>query len=467
MVEHFPNEVSEFGMFGQQAPEGRRLRMRMWWIGLIAVVVSMMLLAGVRSDPEVVEEPARHVSLQLRLLGRYAVGAARMMRNLDASDRRTGVGGFLVQIDAQSRHEIDRLRAAPLHAELEDAEAAVAQLERLIADELDEPLLRDALALLRLYRDGRDALSDEARQALIDRHGWFAELACAYGLPDDHPDRKRALAPAARMLVLIALIGTGVGLTFLAGLVLFVVALVLFCTGRIRMGYARAPGRPDGEDLPLLEAFVIYLAAMLLLGLGTAVVEHLAGIEAGLYLVVLVVAVPFWPLLRGMTWQQLARSMGWHRGRDIGWEIGAGLLAYLAGLPLVAAGLVITIILSSLSGVNPEHPVIYEAIHAEPWKIVMLFVLAGIWAPLVEESMFRGAFYHHLRGRMGAVLSALIVGVVFAAIHPQGLVGLPVLASIGIVFALIREWRGSIIGSMAAHAVHNTAALTVLVLIVG
>jgi len=49
----------------------------------------------------------------------------------------------------------------------------------------------------------------------------------------------------------------------------------------------------------------------------------------------------------------------------------------------------------------------------------------------------------------------VIMGVLFAAIHPQGLATIPALAGLAIGFALIREWRGSLIAPMAAHAMHN------------
>jgi membrane protease YdiL (CAAX protease family) len=36
---------------------------------------------------------------------------------------------------------------------------------------------------------------------------------------------------------------------------------------------------------------------------------------------------------------------------------------------------------------------------------------------------------------------------------------------LGFTFALIREWRGTIVGCMAAHFVHNAATLTLLTLL--
>ena len=59
---------------------------------------------------------------------------------------------------------------------------------------------------------------------------------------------------------------------------------------------------------------------------------------------------------------------------------------------------------------------------------------AAVAAPIVEETMFRGVLYRHLRsatGHLGTGLSILVSGTLngflFAAIHPQGWVAIPAL----------------------------------------
>ena len=59
----------------------------------------------------------------------------------------------------------------------------------------------------------------------------------------------------------------------------------------------------------------------------------------------------------------------------------------------------------------------------------------------------------------------MIVALLFAAIHPQGWVGVPVLTGIAMSFAFIREWRGSIVAPVVAHALNNGAVTLLLVLI--
>ena len=42
------------------------------------------------------------------------------------------------------------------------------------------------------------------------------------------------------------------------------------------------------------------------------------------------------------------------------------------------------------------------------------------------------------------------------------MVAIPPLAALAITFALMREWRGSIIGPMTAHALNNTTIFAFL-----
>ena len=78
--------------------------------------------------------------------------------------------------------------------------------------------------------------------------------------------------------------------------------------------------------------------------------------------------------------------------------------------------------------------------------------------------MFRGLFYRYLRARLSVVAAALVTGFVFAAVHPQGWTAIPALMAIGAWLAVLREWRGSIIAPMTAHALHNGVLVTALYL---
>ena len=60
---------------------------------------------------------------------------------------------------------------------------------------------------------------------------------------------------------------------------------------------------------------------------------------------------------------------------------------------------------------TPTHPVVFEVLHGGwPQWLQILFV-ASVMAPLLEETMFRGVLYRHLReatDRMGRVASVVL-----------------------------------------------------------
>ena len=84
-------------------------------------------------------------------------------------------------------------------------------------------------------------------------------------------------------------------------------------------------------------------------------------------------------------------------------------------------------------------------------------------APVAEEFFFRGFFYRALRSRYSILVAALIDGVVFGALHypgdgAEGLLILPPLAGLGIMFCLVLERTGSLYPVIALHALNNALA---------
>ncbi|HVS36573.1 MAG TPA: CPBP family intramembrane glutamic endopeptidase, partial [Gemmataceae bacterium] len=66
--------------------------------------------------------------------------------------------------------------------------------------------------------------------------------------------------------------------------------------------------------------------------------------------------------------------------------------------------------------------------------------------------------------RWGSVtVSALVVSFVFAALHPQGLLAVPMLMALAFGFTAAREWRGSLIPSMTVHGLHNGVLMLLLI----
>jgi len=325
--------------------------------------------------------------------------------------------------------------------------------------------------------DGPEALGEAERRRLRDRHGWFAELALTHALDQDADRRAEIRREGMGVLALVA----GAGVTFLgalaAGLVLLVVGGVLVSTGRLRPRFVR----PARGGSVYLEMFPVFVGAFLVHQMVTLAVGAVAGAVGGddaravagqwygLLGQWLLLGVVAGPVLVGVPWRRARRDLGLHAGRGVFREIGAGLVGYLAGLPVLMLGVLITALLLMLfqgeDGPAPGNPVMDRIVESGPVGLILLGLLAVVWAPLVEESVFRGALYRHLRGVAGVLASALLVGLLFAFMHGYGPIRTPPLIALALTFAMLREWRGSLIAPITAHFLHNVAVMGFLILV--
>ena len=117
-----------------------------------------------------------------------------------------------------------------------------------------------------------------------------------------------------------------------------------------------------------------------------------------------------------------------------------------------------------------EEQLIFEIfLRGGPSSIAFFFFVAVVMAPVLEEVMFRGLLLPVLRWRFGFGMAALIVTVLFAALHAfQTGLYWPALAGIfvcGWILAWLRERHGVLWPSIAFHAGFNfTAFIPVLFL---
>jgi membrane protease YdiL (CAAX protease family) len=404
-----------------------------------------------------------------------------------------GGKAFFAQARSLNTGPIDqRLPFIVLAGDLEGPGEALDQIARLEADMAQQHVEPDADqravldALTRLYQDRKDGtktLTDSDRALLRRQLGWTGELALAP--PDGDPEaRERVVGPAKRWvttLLIIFLAAAGLGVL---GLIWLVVWAVFFFLGKTRPGLPR----PTRHGAIYAEAFAVYMVVFLALGVGHRLLrlpgpELLLG-AAGMLLSL--AAGLAWPVLRGIPWRQVRQEVGLRLGRRPWLEPLIGLGGYALVLPTFAVGVVVSSLLIQYErrlkvGDRPEqyfapvdqpsHPIV-EWLQDPDWGLLaQVALVACVLAPLVEETMFRGALYRHLRnategrlGRAGSFLvSALVVSFIFAVIHPQGLLAVPALMGLAFGLTVLREWRGSLLPSMMVHGIHNGLTTFVLV----
>ncbi len=276
------------------------------------------------------------------------------------------------------------------------------------------------------------------------------------------------------------------GIVFIAGLVVIGVLVVRAMKGTSQPAFV--PSASPNTTLVLGETFVIWILAFLSLNvLSVALIgPALEGFDGSISLLVSLatmfgsLAVLVYPTLRGVSGSELRRVIGLHGGRGVLSEIGHGFLCYLSAVPFLAAGIVVFTILSAIAKMidgptpPPSHPAVELLGDAGGTRMVLLYMLASVAAPIVEEIMFRGVLYGHLRSavlprvRTGSMLvAALASSVVFAIIHPQGVLFVPALGGLAVAFCLFREMRGSLIAPMVAHGINNAVTLTLGMFLLG
>ncbi|HLM65690.1 MAG TPA: CPBP family intramembrane glutamic endopeptidase [Acidimicrobiales bacterium] len=98
----------------------------------------------------------------------------------------------------------------------------------------------------------------------------------------------------------------------------------------------------------------------------------------------------------------------------------------------------------------------------EPVGVVLLVLIVGIGAPIIEELFYRGLVQRSLIRRFGPWPGIVVTAVVFGAVHFQPL-QLPALTLFGLVLGILAYRTGRLGPSIVAHMVFNMVTVIALV----
>ncbi len=461
------------------------------WLVIIAVVV--FLITRPRGEDVEGGRAARNSSalIVMELQGKYIVGVTQMQL--------PGLDGEKLYEEAKQLNTgplENRLAFVVLAGELvgpDEAMKKLAELRKLVEASKTKPraeLLRLLDILGELYADYSDeqwnapSLERRERELLRDELRWFGALALAPNKGDDttnDADRSAVLAPAQRTSIYMLLGVVSVfGLGFL-GLAGFFGFILLIYYGHVRSNIHT--GSAYGGVYA--ETFALWMLMYLVLAVGAGLLPwpHLRPLMSGVAFALSITALG-WPWLRGVSWSQFRREIGLTAGKWL-WEPVFGIAGYVSALPLLFVSFVFVLMLlnlaNHLSGAGgetdfgpmnaPTHPIVEWVANGGWTSRLLVVLLACVAAPVFEEIMFRGVLYRHLREltagwrvAISVLVSGVGSGLVFAIIHPQGFLAVPLLLSLAFSFALVREWRGSLLAPMTMHALNNGAVTTLLLL---
>jgi membrane protease YdiL (CAAX protease family) len=468
-----------------------QLRKAVIWVSILLITVCAVLLQRMRPDEDAavasdeggfVEERAgsdadaapkiAHVSTPAELMAKLTVAMHSLAPTVSA-DQMLGQAE-----DLKEGAFADRLGYAILLGYFGSWREGIDRAKEIAIpeDAVDEArTLRDGAIRAMELREELAASGDESGEGALNAAeplrptlGYFTDVL-----------GPEAVSKASSAIVGVVAAVVWYPLAFLGGLAVLITLLVLSAQGK--MAPALEPAASPNTTLVLGETFIIWILAFLSLNVLSVafIAPALAGFDESLSLLVSVavmlcsLSVLVYPTLRGVSGAELRRVIGLHTGRGVLSEIGHGVLCYMSAVPLLAAGILVFTILSAIARMlegptpPPSHPAVEMLSGAGGLRIFLLYMLASVAAPIVEEIMFRGVLYGHLRSavlprvRVGSmVVAALASSVVFAVIHPQGVLFVPALGGLAVAFCIYREMRGSLIAPMVAHGINNAVTMT-------
>lgn len=215
----------------------------------------------------------------------------------------------------------------------------------------------------------------------------------------------------------------------------------------------------------LSAAATVVLAAVIGLGLrlagddpGTFLRAHAVAYSAAvgivIYGVVLLIIYLGVVRRRGLTWA----AVGFHRP-----PLMALILSPLVVLGQLGAAAIMNLLVQSLTG-GFENPQISSISGGQGFSWLnfgLMLVVAGVVAPVVEETLFRGLLFGWLRSRLPLFAAVLLSAAIFAAAHVIPVL-LPALFAVGVILAIAYELSGSLWVSILLHAMQNTFAVVLI-----
>jgi membrane protease YdiL (CAAX protease family) len=187
---------------------------------------------------------------------------------------------------------------------------------------------------------------------------------------------------------------------------------------------------------------------------GPETVLSLIGTEIGILLTVLfwVRVVKHAPLsILGMPKEPL---------KDLSTGLVGGVALYVIA---IVVSVVVVEVVRLVIGHPPNNPSQVEDCVTGPW-LVLTSASAVIFAPLGEETLFRGFVFQGFRSRFAFWPAAILDGILFGLIHIPFWLLIPSLAVVGVGLAYIYNRRHSLLASMTAHATFNLIGVVMIAL---
>ena len=162
-----------------------------------------------------------------------------------------------------------------------------------------------------------------------------------------------------------------------------------------------------------------------------------------------------------MRWRDVLVSREKSVWQVVGMGLGIGLVVVPVALVILN---VVSLPIVKLVNATPEKQTVVTVIEktVEPAKRVWFALAAIFLAPAVEETIFRGIMYPYLKQRVGIPMAVTVTSVLFAAIHLNVVIFIP-LVFLGCVLTWLYERTDSLLAPIVTHGVFNATNFLMLV----
>lgn len=162
----------------------------------------------------------------------------------------------------------------------------------------------------------------------------------------------------------------------------------------------------------------------------------------------------------------LARSRGPVSARDFGLRRAPLWPTVGKAVAIMASYLVILAVYNAIVHLSSDDTPDKLGANAGIFGMFCFAILVAVIAPIAEELFFRGMVFRSFANGIGVWGGAIASGVLFGALHidsveSERLLQVVPLALLGVMFALLYAWTGTLYSTIALHATNNSLAVLV------
>jgi membrane protease YdiL (CAAX protease family) len=435
---------------------------RMPWVWLLSIlvfgfiIVSSLLIHDKESPLKSKTENSKEKMLEMQLSLRSMVPEPKSDRNARMFDAQ--IDELLVPSKKDAHAQKLRIvlrkedRQVPFNDDIKNLAKSANSEDQAFAKLFSEPAPKkeEAMALLKQI-DGNEVSEKLAAVQVKESFG-------------DKEIRAKTFDPT--QVYGIAVIGLGVMVGIGIGMVLWYVYLFQRQAGRL------LPKGLPLANIDLAQAERLMFVALITIStyvlssvvLAKLLPKSVPGIELlGYAPIFVVIAICLNVPIFG--WKITAKSIGLSFEKfpeKVGWAFAA----FFANMPILILFILLTAALSQYlpGGGHPASEALLK--HPTPFEIAKIAFLACIIAPIWEEIFFRGILFPAFAKAFGKpIWGALLSSFIFASIHPQGFLGVPVLMGIALMLCAVSYQTKSLVSNMILHGLHNGATLTAALLL--